>query len=236
MTSCHRIRKCSATSLHRRPLDSRSDVVPADAATRRVVARVEAVAGFRGQVDAADEGDRDRRSRSSSRGGSASAVPSNPGRTGSGCWSSARSRIARTSPRDGRKSGSGAPAQTRTRTSICSASSREQVAEDDLLGTPASSAKAGSKCQPVRWTCERACCIADAISGSACAPSTSTSTAFPGLAGGSPAAQPPAGGSSARSQPILCQAAPMMVADLLRELGSEPAPSQMRSARRIDRR
>ena len=46
----------------------------------------------------------------------------------------------------------------------------------------------------------RAC--ASAIAGSACAPSTSTSSAQPSRGGGSPAAQrPSSGGSSARSQP-----------------------------------
>ena len=54
----------------------------------------------------------------------------------------------------------------------------------------------------MRCTKSRAFCIASAIAGSACAPSTRTSSEQPSRGGGSPAAhRPSSGGSSARSQP-----------------------------------
>ena len=60
---------------------------------------------------------------------------------------------SRTSPRSGWKSGSGAPAQASTRTSTRSAAS---ASSSRSVGPSSSSRKAGSKCQPARWTCERA--------------------------------------------------------------------------------
>ncbi len=57
VTSCQRIRKCSATSSTAGPFDARARVVPADGRARRVLARVESVTGLGGEVDAADERD-----------------------------------------------------------------------------------------------------------------------------------------------------------------------------------
>ena len=105
------------------------------------------------------------------------------------------------SPLEGRKSGSGAPAQASTRTSSRSASSARRLRR--TTGSPSrSSANAGVKCQPVRWTWDCASRSAAAIDGSACTPSIRMSTAFPARGGKSPPAQPPTGGSSARVQPI----------------------------------
>ena len=89
-----------------------------------------------------------------------------------------RSCIFRTSPREGRKSGTGAPAHASTRTSMRSASSARRLRR--IVGSPSrSSAKSGVKYQPVRWTCDRALRSASAIRGNASAPSTRISRVFP---------------------------------------------------------
>ena len=132
------------------------------------------------------------------------------------------SRIFRTSPRDGRKSGNGAPAQTSTRTSRRSASCARRW-RSTTCSRSRTSAKSGVKCQPVRWTCERASFSSAAMAGRACAPSIRTSTALPDRGGGSPAAQPPGGGSSALVASDTPQTTPMMGADQPTELVSEPA-------------
>ena len=112
-----------------------------------------------------------------------------------------RSRISRTSLREGRKSGNGAPAHTSTRTSTRSASSASRLRS--TIGSPSrSSAKSGEKCQPVRWTCDLVERNASAIAGSACAPSMRISIAFPGRGGVPSSAHPPAVGSSASDRPI----------------------------------
>ena len=82
----------------------------------------------------------------------------------------------RTSPRSGWKSGSGAPAQARTRTSTRSAASARSSRS---VGPSSSSRNEASKCQPARWTCERAERIASAMRGSASAPSRNGSTRQP---------------------------------------------------------
>ena len=77
----------------------------------------------------------------------------------------------------------------------------QQRADDDRRLARTTS-KCGARCQPVMCTKSRAFCIASAIVGSACAPSTRTSSEQPSRGGGSPAAhRPSSGGSSARSQP-----------------------------------
>src|SRR3954470_4714 len=103
---------------------------------------------------------------------------------------------ASTSLRVGWKTGTGAPAQTMTRTGTRSATS----ASSGPIATgssPRTTSKCEARCQPVTCTCERAPAIASAMSGNAEAPSTSTSTRQPGRGGGSPAAhRPPAAGGS----------------------------------------
>ncbi len=110
------------------------------------------------------------------------------------------SRIARTTARDGWKSGRGGPAQASTRTGTFSAVAASRFRSTDAA-SPRRSAKSGEKCQPARWTCDSAPAMASARRGSASAPSTRISTELPGRGGGSPAAQPPAGASSTASFP-----------------------------------
>ena len=131
------------------------------------------------------------------------------------------SRIFRTSPRDGRKSGNGAPAQTSTRTSRRSASCARRW-RSTTCSRSRTSAKSGVKCQPVRWTCERARCSSAAMAGRACAPSIRTSTALPDRGGGSPAAQPPGRRVECAVASDTPQTTPMMGADQPTELVSEP--------------
>ena len=103
----------------------------------------------------------------------------------------------------------------------------EQVAEDDLLGVPR---RARSRARSASRSDERAsapAAAAAAISGSACAPSISTSTAFPGPRR-RVACRPAAGRRVERALPADPPSAGADDgADLLRELGAEPALGQM---------
>ena len=177
-------------------------VVPADIRTRRVVVRVVAVASLVGEVDAANERHAVVHRRSSSRGGSASAVPSRRVHIGSSCRPQddrafSASRLAT----DGIVA-SGAPAHTRTRTSTRSANSREQIAQHEGLAV-ACEREVGREVPAREVNVRGRGRSASAIAGSACAPSMRISIALPGRGGTSVAAHPPAGGSSASRWPIL---------------------------------
>src|SRR5437868_6806050 len=90
------------------------------------------------------------------------------------------SRISRTSPRSGWKSGSGAPAQASTRTGTCSAVSPSSPAS---VGPSSPSLIPGVKYQPATCTCERAASTSAAMRGSAATPSTRSSTELPARTG-----------------------------------------------------
>ena len=168
---------------------------------RRVLARVVAVAGLRGQVDPADERNsivdtivfswwqcsgRSFASSAHSIRVFSSDASSSPalGARGSGTAAMAlppRPARGRRCVRPARQAGSAAPGAHRP------ARARSPVRSTSRSDERASAPAAAPRRSPA----------------SACAPSIRTSTAFPGRAGGSPAAQPPAGGASACSQPIL---------------------------------
>ena len=174
VTSCHRIRKCSAT--RPRP-PSRSDAYRRRASRRPPVGcercrRTDPVLAR--QVDAAHECDAvvddDRLlvmtvQRALLRvEGPLILVPAQT-----------RSRIFRTARREGRKSGSGAPAHVRTRTSIRDASSASRFRRT-VGASPRVRANSGETSQPARCTCDCACRSSAAIRGSASAPSIRTSS------------------------------------------------------------
>ena len=223
VTSCQRIRKCSATSATAGPFDPRA---------RRRASRPRRVPDGRwcrsgrrpprsGRCRRRTR--RDRRSRSSSRGGSASAAPVRRARTGSRVsvdqLLAHRAHVAaRRAKERQRRTGPDEHPHVDPLGEL-----GEQVAEHELARRRARAAKSGEKYQPVRWTCDRARCSSAAIAGSASAPSISTSTALPGRGPAGRRAQPPAGASSACSQPIRRQPPPVMGADLLRHLRAEPA-------------
>ena len=113
------------------------------------------------------------------------------------------SRTPRTAERAGLNSGSGAPAQSSTRTLTRSASSpsrsRSRAASSSRV-----SPKSGLMYQPAMCTLERAPASACASSGSACAPSISTSRSLPSRGAGPALAHSelePRGGSSRSSCP-----------------------------------
>ena len=98
-----------------------------------------------------------------------------------------RSTIRFTSPLDGLKSGSGAPLQISTRTSIRSASSASRLRM--IAGSsPRVSSSSGEKYHPARWTCDSARASSSATLGRNVAPSISTSTLFPDRCGNAPRA------------------------------------------------
>ncbi len=97
-------------------------------------------------------------------------------------WRARRPSCRSTSPRPGRKSGSGAPAQASTYTSTRAPSSRKRSPRLRCEG-PRSSSKAAVKNQPARKTRSRASRSARTITGSASAPSTKISISCPGRGG-----------------------------------------------------
>ncbi len=133
-----------------------------------------------------------------------------------------RSRISRTSFREGRKSGKGAPAHTSTRTSTRSASSPSRLRSTS--GSPSrSSAKSGEKCHPVRWTCDfgGAQCLRDRRQ---CLGAVDEDLDRVPGARRRALVRPPAGRWLQRLEPAdPREASPVMAADLLRDLLAEPA-------------
>ncbi len=136
--------------------------------------------------------------------------------SGDGCASASRGRRERsgwsslrpapagpvlTSPRQGRNSGRGAPAQRRTRTGRRSASPARSSRR--TTGSCARiSRKSGVRLQPASETWERASPSADAMSSKTSEPSTSTCTRLPARGGGKLCTQSPSsGGDRARLQP-----------------------------------
>ena len=109
-------------------------------------------------------------------------------------------RTALTLSRHGRKTGSGAPAHSSTRTGMRSASSartsRSTRGEFERVR-----AKSGVTAQPAMLTPVRADIRTSAMRGSAVAPSTSSSRELPGRGGGSPAAHRPDGAGVAGDEP-----------------------------------
>ena len=101
------------------------------------------------------------------------------------------SRTLRAVRRDGRNTGSGAPAQSSTRTSTRSASSASRFRSDDGVGCRPAITKSGDMNQPLRWTNAVARRISATMRASACSPSISTSSRLPSRGGGASSAQPP---------------------------------------------
>ena len=174
--------------LHRGALDPHRRVVPADAAARAVARRVVGVAAVDREVDPADVGDPvvdHDRLLVVAMGGARAASRS---RTGSPCAASASGAPPRRRRASGRKTAIGAPFQSRTRTSIRSASRASSVrttsGSSSLL-----SCSSGERNQPVRWTCDVASPMSRAIRGRASDPSTRTSTLLPSRGGKVPCAQ-----------------------------------------------
>ena len=163
---------------HGRPFDPHRDVVPADAAARAVVRRVVGVAAVEREVDAADVGDavvdHDRLLVVAVRRARARVERA----SGSSCAASSVRSISRTSPREGRNAGIGAPFQSRTRTSTLSASSASRIRTTSGSSSRLS-ASSGERNQPVRWTCDVAAAMSGAIRGSASEPSIRTSIVLP---------------------------------------------------------
>ncbi len=98
--------------------------------------------------------------------------------------------------RDGRNTGTGAPAQSRTRTSTRRASSASRLRRT-TGSRPSCRTKSGDMNHPLRCTYARAARISSTMRPSASSPSTSTSRRLPARAGGASSANPPAGLSSA---------------------------------------
>ena len=215
VTSCQRMRKCSATSATAGPsIRARASCQPTRAAGA-VVGAVVPVAGLARSGRCRRRTRPGRRSRSSSRGGSAAAAPC----ASSAHWISRAAATAprassRTSPREGRKSGSGAPAQTSTRTSTRSASSASRLRRTTARSSRRQGELGGEEPAGRYGRATSRAASSAAIRGSASAPSIRTSSELPGAAAVRPPPSRPAGGSRAREPADPAEPALVVRADL----------------------
>ena len=113
----------------------------------------------------------------------------------SGPAASSWSRTARAMRRDGLNTGSGAPAQSSTRTCTRRAASASRF-RTTTGSSPPRITNSGDRNQPLTCTECRAARISSTIRPSAASPSISTSSDDPGRGGGASSAHPPSTGSS----------------------------------------